>query len=344
MSATAPTTASRCSARTARFVKEFRVEPQTLQNGSVWDLVLSEDPQQKFIFMADGANGQIVTLDARRRQGAHAMGPPRPPAGPVQMGAQHRHRFQGQSLHRRGRLRPARAEVQENVNDQGLGCGGSVHAVSLVPHASAWNDIFNSVWGHKSNDTGGIIPWSPENERNAFAIADAAVRAGTTSSRSRPASTGCPATTSPTAASGTSRATTSAATTRRRDEAIDMTIGTKSGTAHRAIQQPDARGDFDRAAIAAARRHAIVGLARIDHRVGEPDADRRPGRARHQQKDVRGAAVARLFLGRLRFFEIVLRHRVSLRQSLRRSRSHFQLLDRHVRRAQPEAQLAPQRR
>ena len=44
------------------FVKEFRVEPETLQNGSVWDLVLSEDPQQRFIFMADGANGQIVTL------------------------------------------------------------------------------------------------------------------------------------------------------------------------------------------------------------------------------------------------------------------------------------------
>ena len=45
------------------FVKEFQVEPQTLANGSVWDLVLSEDAGQKFIFMADGANGQIVTLD-----------------------------------------------------------------------------------------------------------------------------------------------------------------------------------------------------------------------------------------------------------------------------------------
>ena len=45
------------------FVKEFRVEEQTLQNGSVWDLVLSEDPGQKYIFMADGANGQIVTLN-----------------------------------------------------------------------------------------------------------------------------------------------------------------------------------------------------------------------------------------------------------------------------------------
>jgi DNA-binding beta-propeller fold protein YncE len=44
------------------FVKEFRVTPETLANGSVWDLVLSEDAGQKFIFMADGANGQIVIL------------------------------------------------------------------------------------------------------------------------------------------------------------------------------------------------------------------------------------------------------------------------------------------
>ena len=44
------------------FVKELKVEPQTLQNGSVWDLVLSEDPQQRFIFIADGANGQIITI------------------------------------------------------------------------------------------------------------------------------------------------------------------------------------------------------------------------------------------------------------------------------------------
>jgi DNA-binding beta-propeller fold protein YncE len=45
------------------FVKEFRVSAATVQSGSVWDLVLSEDPQQKFMFVADGANGNIVTLD-----------------------------------------------------------------------------------------------------------------------------------------------------------------------------------------------------------------------------------------------------------------------------------------
>jgi DNA-binding beta-propeller fold protein YncE len=44
------------------YVKEFIVEKETLANGAVWDLVLSEDPQQRFIFMADGNNGQIVTL------------------------------------------------------------------------------------------------------------------------------------------------------------------------------------------------------------------------------------------------------------------------------------------
>jgi len=37
------------------FVTEFQVEPQTLQNGSVWDLVLSEDEAQRYIFVADTA-------------------------------------------------------------------------------------------------------------------------------------------------------------------------------------------------------------------------------------------------------------------------------------------------
>jgi hypothetical protein len=44
------------------FVKEFRVEPQTRKNGSVWDLVLSVDPAQRYIFVSDGANNQLITL------------------------------------------------------------------------------------------------------------------------------------------------------------------------------------------------------------------------------------------------------------------------------------------
>jgi DNA-binding beta-propeller fold protein YncE len=49
--------------KSGRFVTEFRVEPDTLQNGSVWDLVLSRDRAQKYIFMADGANGEVLTLE-----------------------------------------------------------------------------------------------------------------------------------------------------------------------------------------------------------------------------------------------------------------------------------------
>src|SRR6267142_3012851 len=44
------------------FVKEFRVEPQTLAGGSLWDLVLSNDPQQRYIFVVDGSNNQAIVL------------------------------------------------------------------------------------------------------------------------------------------------------------------------------------------------------------------------------------------------------------------------------------------
>jgi hypothetical protein len=41
----------------------------------------------------------------------------------------------------------------------------------LVSGAGAWNDILNGVYGPKGNDTGGIIPWSADNELMAFEIA-----------------------------------------------------------------------------------------------------------------------------------------------------------------------------
>ncbi len=59
------------------FVKEFRIEPQTLANGSVWDLVISKDPQQRYIFVVDGANNQAIVALARDRRGAVAFRPVR---------------------------------------------------------------------------------------------------------------------------------------------------------------------------------------------------------------------------------------------------------------------------
>jgi DNA-binding beta-propeller fold protein YncE len=44
------------------FVKEFPVEPATAGNGSVWDLALSRDPDQRFLILADGRNNQVLTL------------------------------------------------------------------------------------------------------------------------------------------------------------------------------------------------------------------------------------------------------------------------------------------
>ncbi|CAN5839245.1 hypothetical protein BH11PSE13_BH11PSE13_16170 [soil metagenome] len=44
------------------YVKQFSVSPTTAGNGSVWDIVISRDPQQRFLFMADGRNNQVATL------------------------------------------------------------------------------------------------------------------------------------------------------------------------------------------------------------------------------------------------------------------------------------------
>jgi DNA-binding beta-propeller fold protein YncE len=44
------------------FVKEFLVAKETLANGSVWDLALSIDTSQNFLFNADGTNNEVRTL------------------------------------------------------------------------------------------------------------------------------------------------------------------------------------------------------------------------------------------------------------------------------------------
>lgn len=45
------------------FVKEVRVFPKTLGDGSTWDIAFSKDPEQKFIFLADGKNERIYVMD-----------------------------------------------------------------------------------------------------------------------------------------------------------------------------------------------------------------------------------------------------------------------------------------
>jgi DNA-binding beta-propeller fold protein YncE len=45
-----------------KFVKEKLIEPKTMNAGSVWDIALSADPQQTFLYVADGENALIHIL------------------------------------------------------------------------------------------------------------------------------------------------------------------------------------------------------------------------------------------------------------------------------------------
>jgi hypothetical protein len=45
------------------FVKEKIVAPQTLGEGSVWDIAFSRDAAQKYLYVADGANSKVRVLD-----------------------------------------------------------------------------------------------------------------------------------------------------------------------------------------------------------------------------------------------------------------------------------------
>jgi len=45
------------------FVKEERIAPKTLGDGSVWDIAFSKDRAQKYIFLADGKNEKVYVMD-----------------------------------------------------------------------------------------------------------------------------------------------------------------------------------------------------------------------------------------------------------------------------------------
>jgi DNA-binding beta-propeller fold protein YncE len=45
------------------FVKEVFIAPETLAQGSTWDVAFSEDPEQKFLYLADGQNQKVHVID-----------------------------------------------------------------------------------------------------------------------------------------------------------------------------------------------------------------------------------------------------------------------------------------
>jgi hypothetical protein len=46
-----------------KFIKEVRISPNTLGDGSTWDIAFSKDPQQKFMYLADGHDEKVWILD-----------------------------------------------------------------------------------------------------------------------------------------------------------------------------------------------------------------------------------------------------------------------------------------
>ena len=44
------------------FVKEKFIAPNTLGDGAVWDVAFSKDPEQKYLFLADGKNEKIYVM------------------------------------------------------------------------------------------------------------------------------------------------------------------------------------------------------------------------------------------------------------------------------------------
>jgi DNA-binding beta-propeller fold protein YncE len=46
-----------------KFVKEKQLFPETMSDGSVWDIAFSRDPQQNFLYVADGANEHVYIVD-----------------------------------------------------------------------------------------------------------------------------------------------------------------------------------------------------------------------------------------------------------------------------------------
>jgi DNA-binding beta-propeller fold protein YncE len=51
-----------------KFVKEAFIEKQTLSDGSVWDIAFSRDPQQRYLYVADGANEHVYIIDRQSLQ------------------------------------------------------------------------------------------------------------------------------------------------------------------------------------------------------------------------------------------------------------------------------------
>jgi len=60
--------------KSGKFVKEKFIKPATKGDGSVWDIAFSRDPEQKYIFLADGKNEKVYVMDRQSLEILTAFG------------------------------------------------------------------------------------------------------------------------------------------------------------------------------------------------------------------------------------------------------------------------------
>jgi DNA-binding beta-propeller fold protein YncE len=51
-----------------KFVKEQWIAKRSLADGSVWDIAFSKDPQQKYLYLADGRNQRVYIIERQSLQ------------------------------------------------------------------------------------------------------------------------------------------------------------------------------------------------------------------------------------------------------------------------------------
>jgi DNA-binding beta-propeller fold protein YncE len=51
-----------------KFVKEQFIAKRSLADGSVWDIAFSKDPQQKYLYLADGRNQKVYVIERQSLQ------------------------------------------------------------------------------------------------------------------------------------------------------------------------------------------------------------------------------------------------------------------------------------
>lgn len=51
--------------RNGEFVNEVRIAPRTLGDGAVWDIAFSRDPEQRYLYLADGKNEKVYVMERK---------------------------------------------------------------------------------------------------------------------------------------------------------------------------------------------------------------------------------------------------------------------------------------